>query len=258
MGLATSTKHALIVEYEGTRYYGFQLQAKLPTIQGEIETALEKLTGEKMRVIAASRTDTGVHARGQVVSFRSGSSLPLPAFINGLNYYLPEDIAVKKAFIVDDSFDVRRHAVSREYSYYILNSLTRSPLRRGYSYRVGGYLDVEAMNQACQALRGGKDFASFVSGEEAAIKSTVRCLHKAEMDKDDDLVIIKMIANSFLRHQVRNTVGTLIKVGLGKMTVDDFHSIVEARKPGLAGPRAPARGLCLTRVNYPNPLGEDT
>ena len=258
VGLATSTKIVLIVEYDGTRYYGFQLQVNLPTVQRELEVALEKLTGEKRRVIAASRTDTGVHARGQVISFRTGSSLPLSAFVNGINYYLPEDIVVKAASRVSDSCDVRRGAISREYNYYILNKLSRSPLRRGYSYRVGGHLDIEAMNQACQALVGEKDFASFVTGEEVGTKSTVRRISRAEVERDDDLVIFQVVANSFLRHQVRNTVGTLIRVGLGKMAVDEFHSIVEAKRPGLAGPTAPACGLCLMRVNYPGPLGEDT
>ncbi|MFC2001392.1 tRNA pseudouridine(38-40) synthase TruA [Chloroflexota bacterium] len=256
--LVTSTKIVLIVEYDGTRYYGFQLQANLPTVQRELEVALEKLTGEKRRVMAASRTDTGVHARGQVISFRTGSSLPLSAFVNGINYYLPEDIAVKAASRVSDSCDVRRGAVSREYNYYILNKLPRSPLRRGYSYRVGGHLDIEAMDQACQALIGEKDYSSFVTGEEDETKSTVRRISRAEVVRDDDLVVFQVVANSFLRHQVRNTVGTLIRVGLGKMTVDEFYSLVEAKRPSLAGPTAPACGLCLIRVNYPGPLGEDT
>ena len=110
------------MEYDGTNYYGFQLQAELPTVQGQAEEALWKLTGEKSRVAAASRTDTGVHAEGQVVSFKTRSSLPLTTFVKGLNHYLPRDIAVKDAFRVSDSFNVRRDAVSREYNYYILNS----------------------------------------------------------------------------------------------------------------------------------------
>jgi len=116
------TKIVLIMEYDGTHYHGFQLQGDFPTIQGETEAALWKLTGERLRVMAASRTDAGVHAKGQVVSFRTKSPLPLPAFVNGLNYYLPKDIAVKSAHRVDDSFNVRRDAISREYNYYILNS----------------------------------------------------------------------------------------------------------------------------------------
>jgi len=247
----------LIVEYDGTHYHGFQLQAALPTIQGEIEKALRKLTGEKTRVMAASRTDAGVHAKGQVVSFRTKSPLPPQTFVNGLNYYLSRDIAIKAAYRVDDSFNVRRDAISREYNYYILNSLTRSPMREGFSYRVGGHLDIEAMNQACQALIGEHDFISFASSMGVEIKKTVRRVYRAEMEKNGELAIFNMVANSFLPHQVRNTVGTLIRVGLGKMKVDEFCSIIGERKIGLAGPTAPACGLCLMQVNYPCPFEEE-
>ena len=247
----------LIVEYDGTRYHGFQLQANAPTIQGEMEEALGKLTGERLRVMAASRTDAGVHARGQVVSFRTNSSLPSRSFISGLNYYLPKDIAVKGAYRTEDSFHVRRGALSREYKYYILNSSIRSPFSNGFAYRVAGDLDIEAMNRACQALVGEHDFASFVGCIDEGIKSTTRNVYQAKMEEDGDLDIFNMVANSFLPHQVRNTVGPLIQVGLGKLSVDQFHGIMEARQPGLAAPTAPACGLFLMRVNYPGPFGEE-
>jgi len=243
------------MEYDGTHYHGFQLQANLPTIQGETEEALWKLTGERLRVMAASRTDAGAHAKGQVVSFRTNSSLPSPAFINGLNYYLPGDIAVKAAYRVEGSFNVRRDALSREYNYYILNSLTRSPIRKSFSYLVTGHLDVEAMNWACQTLIGEHDFASFASCIGVETKNTMRNVYRARVEKDGELAVFNLVANSFLPHQVRNTVGVLIRVGLGKVSVDQFHSIIEARKPGLAAPAAPACGLCLMRINYPSPFG---
>ena len=254
--MATSTKIVLTVEYDGTCYHGFQLQTNQPTIQGELEEALQKLSGERSRVAAASRTDAGVHAKGQVVSFRTRSSLPSPTFVKGLNHYLARDIAVKEAFRVSDSFNVRRDATSREYNYYMLNSPTRSPIRRGFSYLVPGVLDIKAMNQAGQALIGKHDFASFATCLEPRIKSTVRNIYQAKIEKADDLVIFNIVASSFLPHQVRNTIGTLIEVGLGKMTVDDFYSIVETKRPGLAGPTAPACGLCLMRVSYPHSLEE--
>ena len=254
--MVSTTKIVLVMEYDGTHYHGFQMQANLPTIQGETEEALWKLIGERSRVIAASRTDAGVHAKGQVVSFRTRSSLPVETFINGLNYYLPRDIAVKAAHRVSDSFNVRRSALSREYNYYILNSRTRSPIREGFSYLVGGHLDIEAMNQACQALIGEHDFASFASSIGVGIKNTMRRVYRAETEKDGELAVFNMVANSFLPHQVRNTVGALIRVGLGKMTIDEFHRIIEVKKPGLAGPTAPARGLCLMRINYPHSFEE--
>jgi len=255
---ATTTKMVLIIEYDGTHYCGFQLQAGVPTIQEEIEKALRKLTGEQSRVMAASRTDTGVHAKGQAVSFRTKSSLPPQTFINGLNYYLPRDIAVKAAYRVGDSFNVRHDALSREYNYYILNSQTRSPMREGFSYLVASPLNIEAINQACQALIGEHDFASFATCDGARIKNTVRTVYRAEVEKDGELALFKMVANSFLPHQVRNTIGALIRVGLGKMGVDEFLSITEAKTPGLAKPTAPACGLCLMQINYPEPFEGST
>jgi len=250
------TKIVLIVEYDGAGYHGFQLQANVPTIQGEMEKALWKLTQERIRVTAASRTDAGVRAKGQVVSFRTKSSLPLQTFIKGLNYYLPQDIAVKAAYRVGESFNVRRNALSREYNYYILNSLTRAPIKRDFSYLVAGHLDIEVMNEACQALIGEHDFTSFASCTGTEIKNTLRTVYRAELQKNSELVIFNVLANSFLPHQVRNTIGALIRVGLGKMTIDEFRSIIEAKKPGLAGPTAPAHGLCLMRINYPNRFEE--
>ncbi len=251
-------KIALIVEYDGTNYHGFQLQAEQPTIQSELEAALRRLTGDQIRVIGASRTDAGVHALGQVVSFRTRSGLPPETFIKGLNYYLPKDIAIKAALRIADSFNVRRDAFSREYKYYILNSQTRSPLREGFCYRVAGSLDLENMNTACQALTGKQDLASFASELGDRTINTIRTVHRAEMQREGDMVVFGIAAGSFLPHQVRNTVGALVRVGLGKMTVHDFHSIIKRRQPGLAGPTAPACGLCLVRVSYPRPLGEET
>lgn len=255
--LATATRIVLILEYVGTRYHGFQLQAGPSTIQGEMEKALRKLTGESVRVASASRTDAGVHARGQVVSFMTGSSHSLEAFVSGLNHYLPWDIAVKAAHRASDSFNVRRQAVSREYNYYILNSSTRSPLREGFAYRISGHLDIAAMNQACQALIGEHDFASFASGDSSGIKSTVRRVYRAEVKRDGEVVVFNTVASSFFLHQIRNTVGNLVRVGLGKSNRDELYAIMEAKQPGLAGPTAPACGLCLMQVNYPQPLGED-
>ena len=257
-GLETSTRIVLIIEYDGTNYHGSQAQINAPTIQGEIEKALKKLTGERTRIKIASRTDAGVHAKGQVVSFDVNARLPMKSFIDGLNHYLPQDIAVKEVFKVEPSFDVRRRAVSREYRYYILNSPTRSPIKQRFSWRVAGKLDTGAMNRACQALIGRHDFASFVSSAETARqKRTVRDVFKAGITQDGDMVIFSITANSFLPHQVRNTIGSLIKVGQGKMTVGEFDSMIQAAKPGLAAPTAPSDGLFLVQVNYPGPFNGD-
>ncbi|MFC2015263.1 tRNA pseudouridine(38-40) synthase TruA [Chloroflexota bacterium] len=205
----------------------------------------------------ASRTDAGVHAKGQIVSFKTGSRHSQETFVKGLNYYLPADIAVKTAHRVRDGFNVRRQAISREYNYYILNSGTRSPLWDGFYFPVAGQLNIEAMNQAARALIGQHDFVSFVNDKEAAAKITVRKVYRAEIKKEGDIAVFNMAASSFLIHQVRNTIGTLIRVGRGKMNIDQFCSILEAEKPGLGWPTAPARGLCLMQVNYQNPFEDE-
>jgi tRNA pseudouridine38-40 synthase len=243
-------KIALVVEYDGGNYFGFQWQANVPTIQAELERAIQKLTGENSRVIAASRTDTGVHARGQVVSFRTKSVLSPQTILRALNYHLPNDIAVKSARKVDADFNVRREAVSREYDYRIWNGASRSPLLEGVAYFVPKKLNVRTMNGACKFLLGEHDLASFATAL-GNLKSTVRHVYEAKLVRRNDLISFHMSANSFLPHQVRNTVGLLIRVGLGKVRLEEFRQILEAKRIGLAGPTAPACGLCLTRVNYP-------
>ena len=250
----SSNKVVLVVEYDGRHYHGFQWQTNLPTIQAELEESIRKLTGENGRVSAASRTDAGVHAKGQVVGFWTKSNLSAQTFIRALNYYLPEDISVKAACRVNRDFDVRRDALSREYEYRVWNSYNRSPFVKDFAYLVKNELNIKIMNRACKSLEGEHDFASFATflGE---LKSTMRHVYKAKVIRQESLVIFHMVANSFLPHQVRNTVGLLIRVGLGKVTLEQFRQIMEARTLGLAGPTAPAYGLCLTKVHYPSALG---
>ncbi len=248
MELLPSRKLALIVEYEGTNYKGFQFQLGVPTVQGDIERALEKLTGERIRIVGAGRTDTGVHARGQVVSFSSFSTLSLEALTGALNFYLRPDIAVKAASEVENSFNARRDAISREYRYQIFNGPMPSPLMQRYSYFVPHTLDTDAMNEVCRCLIGGHDFASFTGPTS---RRTVREVYKAEVSKEGESVLFDIVANSFLRKQVRCTVGAMVRVGLGRLTVEEFEEIMQAKAPGLAAPAAPPYGLCLMKVNYP-------
>ena len=238
---------ALIVEYDGSQYHGSQYQDNALTVQAELELALEKITGEKTRIAVASRTDAGVHAQGQAVSFMSNSSFLMETWVNGLNFYLSPDIAIKAAYRVGDDFNVRRDAWSREYRYCILNRPSRSPLRRRSTYLVPQVLDIEAMNYASEVLIGERDFAPF-SGLTGG--GTYRRVFRAEFRKKDDLVIFDIEANSFLPHQVRNTVGGLVRVGLGKMEVGAFRTLAQSGQPGAIGPAAPAQGLCLMKVNY--------
>jgi tRNA pseudouridine38-40 synthase len=245
-----------VVDYDGTRYHGFQWQADEPTIQSEIEQALKKLTGEKIRIIGASRTDAGVHAKGQVIGFQTRSALKCKNFVDGLNYHLPSDISIKAARKVALNFRLRGEVNNREYCYRILNSSIRSPLEQGRAYQVAKSLNVDAMSQASQALIGTHDFASFTQPGGYS-ESTVRTVYDANVLRQDDLVLFNINADSFLQHQVRRTVGTLIRVGTADITTEDFKRIVEAKKYGLAGPTAPPYGLYLTTVNYDIDLYEE-
>ena len=240
-------KLALILEYDGTRYQGFQYQPGAPTIQGEIEQALKKITGERIRIVGAGRTDTGVHARGQVVSFSSTTALTCQTLIEALNHYLRPDIAVTKAYEVSADFSARRDALSREYRYRILNRPVPSPLETNYAYFVPVELDVDALNQVCRSLVGKHDFASFTGPTG---RSTVREVFRAEVSRQGEIVVFDMAANSFLNKQVRCTIGCMIRVGLGKLTAGAFRKILQAKKPGLAWPVVPGHGLYLMKVNY--------
>jgi len=243
---------SLVIEYDGGRYAGSQWQPDVPTVQSEIEKALLSLTGESIRITLAGRTDAGVHAKGQRVAFDTSSTLSERAFVSGMNHFLPSDIAVKEARLENAGFDPRRHACRREYEYFILNSNTRSPLWNGRAYRVAGGLDVEAMDLACQMLLGEHDFASFASSMENDDRTTVRYMYHASVRRDNVLVVVRMVASAFLLHQVRNTVGALVRIGQGKMTLSVFQGIINAREFGLAGPTAPSYGLYLNRVSYDN------
>ena len=171
--------------------------------------------------------------------------------------HLLDDIAVRACRHIETALDVRRDAVSREYRYYILNRAAPSALKRQRAAFVPGELDIAAMNKAGAALRGERNFASFASRlSRSNVRRMVRTMHRAEVRRHGEMVIFTAVANSFLPHQVRNTAGALIRLGLGRMTPGEFYSIIEAAKPGLAGPAAPAGGLYLERVNYPAPIEE--
>jgi tRNA pseudouridine38-40 synthase len=250
------TKVALIIEYDGTRMVGSQCQTQGATVQAELEAAIEKLTGEKLRVMLSSRTDAGVSALGQVGSFRTASGLPLERVMRALNHFLPEDIAVKAAYRVPDSLDVRREALSREYVYRIWNSPVPSPLNERFRHRVALPLDEQAMDAAAGKLVGTHDLTAFGSTGGPAGKTTVRMVYRAGVSREGEEVAFRITASSFLTHQVRNTVGALIRVGQGKMSLQEFGALLENKRPGSAGPAAPGKGLCLVKINYRKDLGE--
>lgn len=246
----------LTIEYDGTHFHGSQSQRHGPTVQQELEKAIAKLTGSPARVNLASRTDAGVSALGQVASFRSKNVPALDKVLSGLNHYLPDDIAVQSVYLTPESLDVRRHAVSREYCYRIWNSPTPSPIEEKRAYRVTGTLDTELMNQAASLLVGTHDMAVFATKLGQSTKNTVRTVHEASVTRNGREVVFRMRAVSFLPHQVRNTVGSLIRVGKGRLTIDEFKDLVRAGAPGSAGPAVPGHGLCLVNINYSKDLGD--
>ena len=239
----------MLVEYEGTQYCGFQIQKGVPTIQGELEKAILRVTGEAARLQGAGRTDAGVHARGQVAAFETESRLAPATLVKALNFYLPKDIVVRSACSASTDFDPRRDALNREYRYTILNRPVPSPLAGRWSYFVPGQLNMERMSQACEVLVGTHDFASF-TGNEGATRSTVRTVLEARLNKRDNLVTFDVSANAFLYQQVRRMVGCLIKVGLGEMRTEELEEMVVSARVGIAKTTAPPHGLCLMKVNY--------
>jgi len=239
---------ALVLEYDGGRYGGSQVQKHTPSIQGELESALRNLTGERLRVAFAGRTDAGVHATGQVAAFTTASTLEADVIVRALNAHLPEQIAVRRALDAPEEFDPRRHASSRTYRYTIYNAPLRSPLWRDRAWHVAEPLDLAAMREAAGALLGERDFAAFSRREGV---STVRCLRRADVQEQPPLLFVELEANAFLRQQVRRTVGALVQVGIGRLSVPAFRDLLRGAEPASAGPVAPAHGLCLVRVTYP-------
>ncbi len=237
-----------VIEYDGTDYLGFEWQAEGRTIQGEIERALAEVTRRETRIVGAGRTDAGVHAVGQVISFVPQWKHSLPELQRAMNALLPEDIAVHQMAWVADDFHPRFSAVGREYRYTILNQPCRSPLARRFAYHYLRPLDVEAMARAARCLVGSHDFASF--GRPPQGGNTVRQVYRAECTRQDQFIYFDIVANAFLYRMVRNIVGTLLLVGIGELSPERFEEILQAKDRRRAGPASPAHGLCLMRVNY--------
>ena len=245
---------ALLVEYEGTRYHGFQSQLNAESVQDALEEALFRLTGERRRIKGAGRTDAGVHALGQVVSFDSRAPYSPDVFVKAMNRYLPDDISVKDATEVDPDFDPRRWAVSREYRYTIVESDTPSPMLRRFAHRVRTRLDVAAMQSAALLLEGERDLAPFSGPLNNGMKSTVRRVFKCSVFRSAGLVKLEMAATGFLPQQVRRTAGALIDVGMGRLSISRFKELAGCGVLGAANRVAPAEGLSLVSVSYSFPL----
>lgn len=248
-----------LVEYDGTSYYGFQVQTGQPTIQGTLEAVLARITGEQVRIRYAGRTDTGVHALGQVIAFHTRWRHNPADLERALNALLPADIAVRQVAVADDpDFHPRFSARSRVYRYSVWMDRWPAPLLCRFAHHEPRPLDVVQMNSGAQILVGQHDFASF--GQPTQGESTVRVVHRAAWHPADawdrsassagQMLVFEIEANAFLRRMVRTMVGTLLEVGKGFRTVDGVAEVLAARDRMRAAPPAAACGLCLIEVKY--------
>lgn len=245
-------RYRVTIEYDGAGFVGWQRQANGVSIQAALEQALAAFTGEQPEVIGAGRTDAGVHAAGQVAHFDLTRSWEIRTLINALNAHLrPQPVAVLDAAEVTADFHARFSAIKRHYRYRILNRLAPPALERGRVWHVIRPLDEKAMHAAAQLLVGRHDFTSFRSTECQA-KSPVKTLDRLDVRRICDEVVIETSARSFLHNQVRAMVGSLRKVGEGKWSALDLVRARDACDRSAAGPTAPAEGLCLMRVDYPD------
>ncbi len=237
----------LEIEYDGTDFYGWQIQPNLRTVQGEIENGLNAILKRKVSLIGAGRTDVGVHALGQVANFKTESELELEEIQKALNGFLPDDIAIKKTEEVDLDFNSRYSARSRTYHYRV--GLSKTALFRRFVWEVSYSLNLETLFRATNEIQGEHDFTSFCVAE--SIKENNLCKMKQVFwERSGNELIFKIEADRFLHNMVRSLVGTLIEVARGYFSVSDFIEIVAAKDRKKAGPTAPARGLYLVEVKY--------
>jgi tRNA pseudouridine38-40 synthase len=243
-------RYRLTIEYDGRPYCGFQLQAGQPSVQGALESAIAGFCGEAVRVTAAGRTDTGVHALGQVVHVDLTKNWRAEVVRDALNAHLvPEPIAVLAAERADEDFHARFSARGRRYVYRILNRHAPPALERGRVWHLKRPIDAEAMHAAAQALVGLHDFTTFRDAACQA-KSPVKTLDQAAVRREGEVVLVEFAARSFLHRQVRSMTGSLAEVGLGRWSAADLKTALEAQDRKACGPVAPAEGLYLTTVDY--------
>ncbi len=239
----------MIISYDGTAYCGWQIQNNGITVEEIMNRELTGLLGEEITVIGASRTDSGVHAIGNVAVFDTETKIPPEKISFALNRRLPEDIRIQKSEEVDANFHPRYCDSIKTYEYKILNRKFPDPLNRLYTHFVYMPLDVDKMKAAAAYLVGEHDFASFCSSK-SQVKTTVRTVYTLEVSKMDDIIKIRISGNGFLYNMVRIIVGTLLKVGLGVYPPEHVEEILEAKDRNCAGPKAPARGLTLIGISY--------
>ena len=237
------------VEYDGTAFHGWQFQPGLRTVCGEIEAVLSGLFDEPVKITAAGRTDTGVHATGQVISFSSARRFPIERLALALNARLPTDVSARDAALASAGFSARHDALSRTYEYLILNRATPSAAIGRFTHHVWKPIDPARFEHAAAALIGEFDFIAFC-GVLPTRGPTIRALHSIALVRDGELARIRIVGDGFLHRMVRITVGTLVEIATGRRDVDDIPRIIASRDRTRAGYTAPACGLFLTGVRY--------
>jgi tRNA pseudouridine38-40 synthase len=263
----------LVIEYDGSRYHGWQRQPNLPTIQGALETALATIAKQRPTVIGAGRTDAGVHAEGQVANFNVNARLSSSAWMRALNSLLPEDIVIVSAQKVSSRFHARFSAVGKIYRYRILNRRYPPAIGRQYIWTVFSPLDIRRMKSASKLLMGKHDFSSFMSGgpcgeggtgssdaprapalarakPDARFRSPVCTIRRLDLVRKRDEIIVTIEADRFLQQMVRTIVGTLVEVGRGRLSPREIPLLLEKKDRRFGGPTAPAQGLCLEKIFY--------
>ena len=238
----------LVIHYDGTNYHGWASQPGMPTIQATLQEAIEKLTGQAIKMNGSSRTDAGVHALGQAANFHVDCPVPTENFHNALNNLLPKDIAIAGVCEVPDDFDAISDTIEKRYDYLINTHPIRPVLIRNQWHRPGR-LQVDKMNTASVLLVGTHDFKSFASAADQR-ESSVRTITQCQVEQEGNVIRITVAANGFLYNMVRNIVGTLVEIGRGRWQPDDITGILAAKDRNAAGPIAPACGLCLMEIFY--------
>ncbi|WP_138159366.1 tRNA pseudouridine(38-40) synthase TruA [Peptoniphilus catoniae] len=238
----------LIISYKGTNYYGYQIQPNVKTVEGCLKAAIEKTVKHKVKLMSAGRTDTGVHAAGQVVNFFSNTSIDIGNLPKVINFHLPDDISVIGAEYVNDDFHSRFSAKGKHYRYYIYRGKYRNALYENmmhYPYP----LDINKMEESFKCLIGEHDFKSFM-GRHAIVKDTIREIYNISITDNGDIVYVDFFGKSFLKNMIRIIIGTSIQIGSGKFNKDHMEKVLKSKNRKKAGPTAPSKGLYLMEIYY--------
>lgn len=242
----------LTVAYDGTDYCGWQIQKNGITVEEVVNRALSRLTGEEITVVGASRTDAGVHARGNVAVFDTDTRIPAERIAYAVNALLPEDVVVVRSEEVPAGWHPRKCVSVKTYEYRILNKEFPDPVRRRDTYFVSFSLDIERMRRAAEYLKGEHDFKSFCSAQ-TAVETTVRTIYDLDIKKEGEIITIRVRGNGFLYNMVRIIAGTLAGVGRGYFEPEDMERVLEAKDRTKAGVTAPPQGLILVGIEYEKP-----